>query len=142
MSRKFSAGRIALIAASLVLALALVPVALAGKGGRGGSGGGSSSVSLVLLNSTDGLPHFGQQVTFKVSTSASEPGVRLECYQNGVQVLVEWGGFYAGSAWGQLYYLGPSNVWSGGAADCTAKLQTYSSKGMVTVATTSFHVYP
>src|SRR5438105_3149580 len=42
------------------------------SGGHGGGGtGGSSTLSLVLLNSTDGLPHFGQQVTFTVSTTVT-----------------------------------------------------------------------
>src|SRR4051812_6343009 len=85
MARKTPAVRIACSAAFLVLALALVPAALAGKGGKPGGGGGgnttsSGSLSLVLLNSTDGLPHRGQQVTFQVSTSYATPSISLDCY--------------------------------------------------------------
>src|SRR5262245_24919993 len=58
----------------------------AGSGSGGTTtGGGGGTISLVLLNSTDGLPHFGQYVTFNVSTSATAyPYVTLTCYVNGV----------------------------------------------------------
>src|SRR5438876_10602984 len=74
VTSKIPAARIALAAASLALALAPVPAALAGKPTHGGGGGGTTTggggtISLVLLNSTDGLAHFGQKVTFDVSTS-------------------------------------------------------------------------
>src|SRR3989449_10422693 len=42
----------------------------------------NSSLSLVLLNSTDGLAHWGQNMTFNVSTTAtSYPSVGLNCHQ-------------------------------------------------------------
>jgi len=45
-----------------------------------GGSTGTSSLSLVLLRSTDGSPHYGQVVTFNVSTTAtSYPSVDLEC---------------------------------------------------------------
>src|SRR5262245_53131838 len=55
--------------AALVVALALVPVALAAKGGGKPGGGGTTAggtISLHLLSSTDGLAHVGQKVTFDV----------------------------------------------------------------------------
>src|SRR5947207_14455336 len=86
-------SRIALGIGSLVLVLALVPAALAGKGKPGGGGGGgttsggSGTISLVLLNSTDGLAHVGQKVTFTVSTSVTtQPYVNVKCFQNGTLV--------------------------------------------------------
>lgn len=138
--------RIALIAA--VAALAIAPAALAGKGGGGkppGGGGGtttSSSLSLVLLNSTDGLPHVGQQATFNVSTTVERPQVNARCYQNGALVYDEWHGFFEGSWFGQTFTFGPTPSWTGGAADCTARLVTYSANGRLnTHATISFRVY-
>ena len=134
--------RIALIAAAA--ALVVVPTALAGKGGGGNPGGGgdSSSLSLVVLNSADGLPHFGQQFTFNVSSTAERPQVNAQCYQNGERVYDEWHGFFEGAWFGQTFTLGPTPSWQGGDADCTARLVTYSRNGRANVlATTSFHVY-
>ncbi len=83
---------------AVVLALALVPAALAAKGGNGGnqSGGGSTngSLSLVVLDSTDGLAHWSNHVTFNVSTTATQPYVTVDCYQNGVWVMSGTRGFY------------------------------------------------
>lgn len=140
--------RIALTAA-LVLALTLVPAAFAGKGGKpaGNNGGGvtgGGTISLVLLNSTDGLPHFGQKVTFAVSTTVtSQPWVVAKCYQSGVLVYSQANGIFPTSL-GQIFTLGPTPAWSGGAADCTAYLQDWTrySKGkVVTLASMNFQVY-
>ena len=46
---------------------------------------------------------------------------------------------------GQTFTLGLSHAmsWSGGDADCVARLITYTRRGSVNVlATTTFHVYP
>jgi hypothetical protein len=135
---------IALYAALAVLALALVPAALASKGG-GGKGGTNTStdpaVSLVVLDSNDGLPHWGDNVTFTVTTSESEPYVTLTCSQNGVPVLTQTSGFWAGYGPGQVYGL-MNGTWTSGAADCSATLYATTSNGKAaTLATTSFHVY-
>jgi hypothetical protein len=132
---------------ALVIVLGLAPAAFAAKGGHkpggGGSGGTSgNSITLVLLNSTDGVPHFGQQVTFNVTATFSQPWVNLNCYQNGTWVSGEWGGFFDGSAYDQIFTLGPSNSWTAGAADCKADLVEWTARGRLVVrATTSFHVY-
>ena len=126
-----------------------------GKGGKGGGGtgggtgtigGGGGTISLVLLNSTDGLPHFGQYVTFNVSTSATAyPYVTLTCYVNGVADSSATNAMFPGSL-GEDFKLGPTTSWTSGAADCTANLENrYSRNGRVstTVLTSmSFHVYP
>jgi hypothetical protein len=131
---------------ALVLALALVPAALAARGGggkppSGGAGGGGGSLSLVVLDSTDGLPHWGNHVTFNVSTTASQPYVTVDCYQNGVWVLSGTRGFYPDYLWGQTFALNSAG-WTGGAADCSVKLFTVAANGKsTTLATASFHVY-
>jgi hypothetical protein len=138
--------RIALIAA--IAALALAPTAFAGKpgggGGKPGGGGGStSSLSVVPLNSTDGLLHYGQQYTFNVSTTVVRPQVNAQCYQGGTRVYDEWHGFFEGAMFGQTFTLGPTPSWQSGSADCTARLVSYSKNGRLNVhATMSFHVYP
>jgi hypothetical protein len=139
-----SAARIALVAA-FVIALALVPSGLAGKGGGGGKPGGSTggtgTISLVLLNSTDGLAHYGQKVTFAVSTTAtSQPFVLLKCYRNGTLVYELANGIFPTSL-GQVFTLGPTPAWSGGGADCTASLQNWSGRKPATLATLNFDVY-
>lgn len=103
----------------------------------------TSSLSLVLLNSTDGLPHYGQNVTFKVSTTAtSYPSVGLSCSQNGTQVLYWTAGFFPSYAWPTDVTLS-SPSWTSGGANCTATLFYSSSKNKVTtLATLNFQVYP
>jgi hypothetical protein len=153
MTERTSPARFVLVAAFVLLALTLVPVALAGKGGggnsgtggghHGGGGGGSTytgSFSLVLLDSTDGLAHYGQNITFDVSSTAAYPSVTLTCYQNGDWVTNQTVGFYPGWAWSQVFPLS-SWKWAGGAADCDAVLFYQTNKGQQTLASMSFHVY-
>jgi hypothetical protein len=141
---KFS--RIAPGIALLVLALALVPVALAGKGtgGKGGgtTSGGSNSLSLVRVTDAhgNGAPNWGDTVTFNVSTSVTWPSVELNCVQNGSSVYQGIVGFYPTYAWSRTYTL-ESYSWTGGAADCTARLYTTGKNGsQQTLATLSFAV--
>ncbi|MBX4197237.1 hypothetical protein KW801_01625 [Candidatus Saccharibacteria bacterium] len=116
----------------------------------GGSKGGKYSGSFVGTNpimlsdkNSDGMPNFGDQITFNVSSTASQPWVRLDCYQSGTWVSGEWGAFYAGADWGKTFTLGPTSLWQNGAADCTASLDMYSTKGTwVTLATFNFRVNP
>jgi hypothetical protein len=112
-------------------------------GSHGGGGGGTGSFSLVLLNSTDGLPHWGQQVTFNVSTTATtEPNVSLNCYQNGGLVYGAEAGFYPSYPWpGSQTFTLSSPSWTGGAASCTAKLYYFSGKTTTTLATMNVQVY-
>lgn len=128
------------LAAVAALCLAAAPAALAGKGGRPKppSGGGTGTVSLVLLDSTDGMAHYGQRVTFDVATTATtEPWVVLKCYQNGALVAQGKEGFFARSLDDGVFGLyAPS--WTGGAADCTATLTTPQGAAL---GSTSFHVY-
>ena len=103
----------------------------------------TSSLGLVLLNSTDGLPHWGQQVTFNVSTTATtQPNVSLNCYQNGVLVYGAVAGFYPSYPWPwtQVFTLS-SPSWTGGGANCTASLYYFSGKKTITLATMSVQVY-
>lgn len=128
----------------VVAAFALAPAALAGKPSkpRAGGGGGSSSLTLVLLNSTDGLPHWGQQVTFNVSTTATtKPLVKLQCFQGGTLVYTSSAGFYPGYPWpwAQTFTLA-SAAWTGGAASCTASLYYYNGRRYSTLKTLNFSV--
>ena len=136
--------RIALVASiALVLVLTVVPSAFAGhKPGGGTTSGGT--ITLVPLDSTDGLVHVMQHVTFNVSTTATtQPWVTVDCYQNGVYVYHASNGIFPTSL-NEIFTMG-SNTWTSGAADCTAYLQNwdgYSKRGTITnLASTPFHVY-
>jgi hypothetical protein len=125
--------------AALVIALALVPAALAGKpsGGHKGGGGGSSSLTLKMVadENGNGLPNWNDTITFNVSTTATtQPYVEVTCSQNGAVVYSAWAGFYSSYPWpgSQLMPL-YSPSWTGGAADCTAVLDP-------NLATLTFHV--
>jgi hypothetical protein len=146
MTHRF--GQVASVVA-LVIALAVVPAALAGKGGHGGGGGGtttsgSSSISgpvVVKDEGTAGLSRL-DTVTFNVSTTATdEPFVNLRCFQNGALVLNGSAGFFAWAMNAPYFdFTLTSGMWSSGAADCTAYLQKSTSRGWSTIASTSFHV--
>src|SRR5215212_1686351 len=76
---------------ALVVALAIVPAAIAAKGGGGPKGGGgtsgSSSISLAPLvydANGNGLPNWSDTVTFNFATSATQPYIHLVCSGNGV----------------------------------------------------------
>ena len=132
-------ARLGLFAAAgaLALSLALVPAAFAAKGGGGGGGhkpggGGATGTGTlsgpVLLNSTDGSAHYGQNISFRATSTSQYYFVKADCYQNGVQVWEQTQGFYSGWLWGTTYYLG-GYVWIGGAANCTAVLYAQNPDG-------------
>src|SRR4029077_15972257 len=72
----------------LVLSLALVPAAFAGKGGGGGkpTGGGGGSYTIAV---SPGTPYtFGQEIwTTTTAPQVSQSYISLVCSQNGAVVL-------------------------------------------------------
>ena len=129
------------LALALFLSLsALSVVAEAGKGGPHLSAG--SGFALVLVNSTDGLPHWGQQVTFTVSTTATtEPHVSLQCSQAGTLVYSTQTGYFAGYLWPWTQTMTLSSyVWTSGGASCTAILYYFSGRKTVTLIALNFDV--
>jgi hypothetical protein len=131
------------VVALLLVAFSGVATAAKGSGGKS-AGGGTSTISLAPLvfdANGNGLPDYGDVVTFNVSTTATtQPYVNLECYQGGVLVLSGWDGYFA-SALNTSWDFGlGSGAWQGGAADCTAWAGMYTKRGWSTIASTSFHV--
>ena len=122
----------------------LGPSALEAKGGGkpGGSGSGTSTLTLKMVSDRNGngLPNWGDEVTFTISTTATtEPFVDLACYQNGTLVYGTTGGFFASYPWPWTkVMLLSSPSWQGGAAECQAKLYYLSGRNNVVLATTSF----
>ena len=130
------------LGAAMALCLTFSPSALAAKHGGAGGTSATSTISLVVLNSPDGLPHWGGEVTFDVSTTATDqPFVNLLCYQDGVLVAEGWNGYFAGALNSSYNFGLASGAWQGGAADCTAWLVMYTKHGWSKLASTSFHVY-
>ena len=137
-----------------VLALVLVPAqGFAAKGGNGAGGGnggggkpgggGSSSLTLVVLDPDDGGVNHGEQVTFEVSTTATDqPHVNVSCSQGGTLVYSSSAGFYDSYPWpsAQVFTLS-SRAWSGGAADCKAALSYWDGRRFRELASLSFPVY-
>lgn len=120
--------------------------AVAAKAAGGGKNTGStssSSLTLVLLDSTDGQAHWGQRVTFDVSTTATDaPYVDLACSQNGTVVLGATAGFFDSYPWPwtQVMTLS-SQSWTGGDADCSATLYYLGAKRKYVLSTLNFHAY-
>ena len=138
-------GTRSILIAVVVVVLSMVPSALAAKG-KGQAGGGTASSSTLSLKmvydqNANGAPNWNDQVTFNVSTTATDkPWVKLNCYQAGVWVSTSTAGFFAAYPWAPNFTLA-SGGWTGGAGDCTATLYMVTSNGRSkTLATLSFHV--
>jgi len=116
-----------------------------GSAVAGGKGGGrtGSTLHLVILSepsATEGIAHHGDQITFHVSTTATQPFVNARCSQGEAFVYDGWAGFFSGAWFGRTLTLS-STYWTRGSADCTARLVTFGSNGRErTLASTTFHV--
>ena len=127
---------------SLAFLFAASSTALAAHNGSGGGKRSPASVTLVALDSTDGVAHWGQRVTFDVITTATtEPHVNVTCSQGGVVVYGTTTGYYASYPWPWTQVMTLSSMdWSAGAADCVASLWYASGAKAVTLTTLAFHV--
>ena len=139
--------RFAILALIFSISLALLAFgtsdAFAARGGghKQPAPSATGSFSLVLVDSTDGVAHWGQHVTFNTTSSATYYFVRLDCYQNGVWVYEQSLGMYVGWLWTKNFTLA-SSAWSGGAANCNAVLYSTNADGsnFQSLATTTFQV--
>jgi hypothetical protein len=134
----------ALAEASLIAMLVvglMAGSAFAAKGG-GKPSAGTGTVSLSVMDGATEA-HFGARVTFDVATTATAyPYVHLMCYANGSLVGEGRQGFFSNALGNEWFILGPTDNWSAGAADCTAKLEKATNKGGWSVlGSTTFHVY-
>jgi hypothetical protein len=138
------------LVATLVVGL-MAGTALAGKptgggstggGKHGGGGSGSLTVAMVADANHDGLPNWGDAITFNVSTTATtEPHVNVTCSQNRTVVYGASTGYYASYPWPWTQTMTlASQAWTGGAASCTAALSGYSGTSVTTLGTLSFQV--
>jgi len=137
-----------ILAPSATDGAAMVGVSGGHGGGKPGGGGSGGSLTWVMVtdNNQNGLPNFRDTVTFAVQTTATAfPYVTLTCYQNGTLVSQETNAMFAGSL-DENFTLGPTSLWTSGAANCTASLESRdgsSKRGSVTgLASMSFTVQP
>ena len=114
-----------------------------GKPSGGGTNGGSLAIVMVDDANSNHAPNWNDTVTFDVSTTATnKPWVLLDCYQDGAWVSTSTAGYFDAYPWDPNFTLA-SGGWTGGAADCTAKLYRVASNGRSqTLTTMSFHVDP
>ena len=107
---------------------------LAGKGGGGkpGSGGGGVTVQVVTDANGDGLPNWGDQVHFTLSTSNTRPVVSLTCSQGGAVVYGDSRPYFWPNIWDDTGVFTLSSLsWSSGAAECRAEAKGTSSNGRI-----------
>jgi hypothetical protein len=122
------------------IAIAVAGIATPAFAGKpsGATSGSGSSLSVVVKSGPDQTPNFGETITFNVTSSVYKKWVELYCYQNGAFVYSSTAGFFPEYPWAADYTLS-SAYWTGGAADCNARLYTTNSKGrQSTLATLSF----
>lgn len=125
--------------------------ALAAKGGGGGSKGGGKAGSGTIAGPVvvqdangNGLANAGDQVTFQVTTTASDrPFVGLRCWQGSTWVYDGYVGYFDDYLFDQRFVLGSGYWQSGTEAVCTARLFYYDKRGNQNVlATLDFAVQP
>jgi hypothetical protein len=142
--RKFSLNHLVVTALVFGLVGGVIGWAAFAAPHKGGGGGSNGSISLVLSTDVngDGLPNWGDTITYNVSTTAtSAPSVSTVCTQNGTTVLHGDTSFYAGNPFAYTNYLAlKSGVWTSGAADCTATMYYNNHNKQATLATLNYHV--
>jgi hypothetical protein len=142
--RKTVTALLAVTAPAAIAAAVVAPSAATADRGGQHSPVTTSSLKLVILTGPDQVPNWGEQITFDVSTTATEyPYVDVTCTQNSTTVYGATTGYFASYPWPwtQVMTL-QSQAWTSGAADCTARLYYLDGKRTRTLASLPFHVQP
>jgi hypothetical protein len=135
--RRITKHTLQAIAEGSLIALLIVGLmagtALAGKGGGGKPGGGGGvTVQVVTDANGDGLPNWGDQVHFTVTTSNTRPIVSLTCTQGGTIVYGDSRPYYWPNIWDDTGVFTLSSLsWTSGAAECRAEAKGTSSNGRI-----------
>lgn len=132
-----------ILAGIAILLLGATAFAAPGGNGKGnGHGhlatGGNGNKTTVTLDQAD--PQFGDLVTFTIATSAEEPWLKVQCYQEEERVYFQAHGIFEDYGSEPVFTLGPTPLWMSGGASCTADLHE-SIDGRVR-ASTEFSVLP
>ncbi len=138
--RKIVTSLLATAAAASVAVVLVAPSAASAGGHRKPSG--TSTINMRVVSGPDSVPNWDEQLTFDVTTTATDsPFVDVGCQQNGTTVYSATTGYFASYPWPwtQVMTLW-SMSWTGGAADCTAKLYALDGKRINVLSTLAFHV--
>jgi hypothetical protein len=129
--------RLAILASVMLLTASFSPSLFAqGKGKGKQSAASVYSIALEVVNDNgNNLPDYGESVKVNVSSTATSPFVSISCYQ-GPNLVYAGGGLPASFAF-QL----ASTAWTGGEAECTARVYTtIDGSKTTTLGTLSFDV--
>jgi hypothetical protein len=101
--------------------------------------------SYTVTVSPDGPYYFGEQIWVTTNDpiypNGRGPYIWLKCYQNGQIVASgDHAAFPDGWYYNWPFTLGPTQIWTSGAADCTITVIHTRHNRIVVDATTSFHV--
>ena len=134
---------ISLLVVGLAAGTAFAAKPAAGTGGHNGggsiTGGGTIAYQMVTDVNGNNAPNWGDTVTFKISTTATEPNVDLTCSQGGTVVYSATTGFYASYPWPWTHNMTlSSQMWTGQSASCVARLYVFAGSRTSTLATQSF----
>lgn len=146
MTRRTSGVWIAAVVA--VGALLLLPSLAAGGKGNGGGGGPQTGSTRYTVTISPSVPYrFGQAIYVTTDTpmyaNGDGPYIWLRCSQGGTEVLAtDHAGFPTGWYYGDPFYLGPTQMWTSGAADCTVSVVHRARNKFILDAQQSFHVDP
>lgn len=121
--------------------LSMSTVALAAKGGNGNGGGGKQAEVAVVVSdgvyggTTEAAVVPAGDATQKAAETSQEYWIRGQCSQDGTVVYEHFVKTSGGVATLQL---GPTYLWQGGAADCTADSGFLRGGKWVSTASTAF----
>lgn len=119
---------VAAIAAAFVVTLA--PVYAGADLFAGSADARGSDVSITV---PDG--QYAGTTTALILNGKTSTWARARCYQAGAMVSEQW--VKSGTASSAVFTLGPTRLWSGGTASCSAEVGSYSKNGNWRVAATT-----
>ena len=129
--------RLAILALVMLMTASFSPSLIAQGKGKGKTASASVySIALEVVNDNgNSLPDYGESIKVNVSTTATNPLVSVTCEQGTALV-------YAGGGWPTNWsFVLASGSWTGGEAECTARVYTsIDGSKTTTLGTLSFHV--
>ena len=109
----------------LIIAYAIVVCAMSATHAQGRTNDNSLTLVITADQNGNDLPNWGDSIAFYVVAPDGWDQIQVKCTQDDVVVY--------GGVIGRLYNPNPltlrSTMWTGGAAECVATLQSFNTKG-------------